>query len=84
MKVIKISALWCPSCLIMNDVIKKVLSDKSVNLISYDYDIDQDIVNKYNVSNILPVLIKVDDNENEISRLVGEHSEKEIIDFLEG
>lgn len=84
MKIIKISALWCPSCLIMNDLIEDVLSEKDVELIKYDYDLDDEIVKKYNVGNILPVLIMVDDNNNEIKRIVGEHNKKEIIEFIEG
>ena len=84
MKIIKISALWCPSCLIMNDIIDEVVNEKNIELIKYDFDLDASIVEKYNVGNILPVLIKLNDNEEEISRITGEHSKKEIIEFIEG
>lgn len=84
MKIIKISAMWCPSCLIMNDLIDDLLNEYNINLIRYDYDLDQEEVSKYNVGNILPVLIKVDDSGNEISRIVGEKSKKELIEFIEG
>ena len=83
MKIIKISALWCPSCLIMNDIIEDVITEKNIELIKYDFDLDQDIVQKYSVGNILPVIIKVDENNNEIERLIGEHSKKEISEFIE-
>ena len=33
---------------------------------------------------ILPVLIKIDENGNEVKRIKGEHSKKEIIEFIEG
>lgn len=84
MQIIKISAMWCPSCLIMNDLISDLIDSSKYELVSYDYDLDQDIVSKYNVGTILPVLIKLDDDKNEINRIVGEHTKKEIIDFIEG
>ena len=84
MKIIKVSALWCPSCLIMNDIIDEVVNEKSMELIKYDYDYDAEIVNRYNVGNILPVLILINDRNEEIKRIVGEHSKKEIIEFIEG
>ena len=49
MKLIKISAMWCPSCLIMNSRINKYLIDKNVEVIDYDYDIDNEEIKKYNI-----------------------------------
>lgn len=80
MKIIKITAMWCPSCLIMNDIFSSI--DENIETISYDYDMDEDIVKEYNVGKILPVLIKIDDNDNEVERLIGEHSKKEVEDFI--
>lgn len=84
MKFVKITAMWCPSCLIMNDLITDIINEYNFELMSYDFDLDQDIVSKYNIGNILPVLIKTDEEGNEIKRITGEHSKKEIIDFIEG
>ena len=84
MKIIKITASWCPSCLIMNQVIDDIVSKYNLEMISLDFDLDQNEVEKYNVDTILPVLIKMDDNNNEISRIKGEHSKKEIEAFIEG
>lgn len=84
MKIIKITAMWCPSCLITNDMINDIMKEKEIEVISYDYDLDSSIVEKYDVGTILPVLILVDDELNEIRRIKGEHSKKEIIEFLEG
>ena len=81
MKIIKITAMWCPSCLIMNSMIDDIISKFNLEMISLDFDLDQDQVSKYSVGNILPVLIKIDNDNNEISRLVGEHTEKEIEEF---
>ena len=83
MKIIKFGAVWCPGCLVMKPVWKKV-EEKYPNLdiIEYDYDIDEDEVNIYNVGDKLPVVIKLDDNGSEIGRLIGEKKENEIIEFI--
>lgn len=84
MKIIKITAMWCPSCLIMNDLITQLINESKFELLSYDFDMDQDIVKEYNVGTILPVLIKLDADGNEVKRLTGEHTKAEIINFIEG
>ncbi len=75
MKVIKITALWCSSCLIMNNRWNEILKERNVETVSLDYDFDD--IEKYNVGDILPVFIFLKDDK-EIKRLVGEHSVKEL------
>ncbi len=83
MKIIKFGAVWCPGCLVMRPIWKKVIEDlPDLDITEYDYDMDEEEVSKYNVGNKLPVVIKVDDNGNEISRLIGEKKKDEIIEFL--
>lgn len=84
MRIIKITASWCPSCLITNDMIKDIINEYDIDLIEYDFDLDQETVSKYNPGTILPVLIKETESGEEVSRLVGEKSKKEIIEFIEG
>lgn len=83
MKIIKISAIWCTSCLIMKSRFEEVSKDYNIETIDYDYDMNEDEIEKYNVGDILPVYIKIKDDK-EISRLIGEHSKEEIINFIEG
>lgn len=84
MKILKFSAIWCPSCIIMNNVIDKVLKGNSnLEIINYDYDIDEEEVKKYNIGEILPVLIFTKDNGSEITRVIGEKSEKELNKIIE-
>ena len=82
MKIIKITSLGCPSCIIMNKVINEI---KNIyNGIEYEeYDYDFDDIEEYNVGKILPVFIFVK-NGKEISRLCGEHKKEEITNILEG
>jgi len=79
MKLIKISAMWCPACLIMRNLLNDI--DFDIEQIEYDYDMDDDIVSEYSVGDILPVLILMD-NDKEVSRLVGEKSKEEVLEFL--
>jgi len=79
MKIIKISAVWCSSCIIMKSRFNEVIKDKEIEVESLDYDIDD--IESYNVGEILPVFVKIE-NGKEVSRLVGEHSKKEIEEFV--
>ena len=83
MKIIRISAIWCSSCIIMKSRFNDVIKNYNIEVIDYDYDLDEEEINKFSVGNVLPVYIKIND-EKEISRLVGEHSKEEIINFIEG
>lgn len=83
MKLVKISAMWCMSCIVMNNLLDNVLSKHKVlfDIENLDYDVDFTLVSKYNVSNVLPVYILMD-SSGEIDRLVGEVSESQLISFL--
>ena len=80
-KIIVVSAVWCPSCLILKKHLKKLKEEYKIDIETLDYDLDEDRVNELNVKDILPVII-VKNNDTEISRLIGEKTYDEIIDFL--
>ena len=82
MKVIKINAIWCSACLVMNNNWNKVLKNKDIETVSYDYDVDEEIIRKYNVGDVLPVFIFYKDDK-EVYRFSGEKSYKELIDLVE-
>lgn len=84
MKIIKIGAVWCPGCLVMSKIWNKIL-DKydNMDIVSLDYDMDNEEVLKYNVGKILPVIIFVDKEDNELERLIGEQKEDKIIELIE-
>lgn len=84
MTIIKFSALWCPSCLIMNSRINNIVKQYNINIVEYDYDIDEDMVSKYNVGSILPVIIFLNQDGLEVKRIIGEKSHKELIKIVEG
>ena len=84
MKIIKFSALWCPSCLIMNSRINKISNTYKIPIIEYDYDIDEEMINKYKVGTILPELILLNEKDEELIRIIGEKSEKKLMNAIEG
>ena len=46
MKIIKIGAVWCPACLVMNKVFRKIPNIEELDIITLDYDIDNLEVSK--------------------------------------
>ncbi|MDD2434792.1 MAG: thioredoxin family protein [Bacilli bacterium] len=79
MKIIRINAVWCSGCLVMNKVWKEVEQIyPQLEIINYDYDMDYDFVKELKVGDVLPVAIFYHNN-NEIKRLIGEKSKQEII-----
>ena len=87
MKIIKIGAVWCPGCLVMKKVWKNICNDYDLDITELDLDMDTLETNKYNPGKVLPIVIFLDDNGNELERLVGEQSEDKlrgVIDKYEG
>lgn len=82
MKIIKINAMWCPGCLISKSIWNEIEGCyPNHEYISLDYDLDDDIVEAYNVGDILPVVI-VENNGIEIKRIIGEKTKREILDEM--
>lgn len=77
MKIVKISAIWCGGCLVMNKVWKQLKELYDFDFVELDYDMDEEKVSKYDPGNILPVFIFFD-GDKEIDRIHGEFSLEEI------
>lgn len=73
-----VSAIWCPSCLILKKNLKKVKEEYNIGYSLLDYDLDEDQVKKLNVGDKLPVIIYND------KRLIGEKTYDELIEFFKG
>ena len=81
MKVVKINALWCSACLVMNKVWKRIEDKYNFEVLQLDYDMDEEEVEKYNVGEVLPVFIFFD-GDKEVLRVTGEKSEKEFLELI--
>lgn len=83
-KLLVISAVWCPSCLILNKYLKKIQEEyKNLEIEKLDYDLDEEVVEKYNIGTILPVMIFKDENGNELDRLIGEKEYNDTLKFIQ-
>lgn len=82
MEIIKINAVWCPSCLASKKIWQEIEKDfPQIKYINLDYDLDEEEIKKYNVGTILPVVIlKKDDIE--VTRIIGEKSKKIIVEEI--
>ncbi len=83
MKIIRITALWCMSCLSMKKTWRKTFKDyPDIEIVDYDFDIDKEKIQKYNIGKILPELI-VYINNQEVRRIIGEKTYKEFKKIIE-
>ena len=83
LKAYKFSAIWCPACLVMSPIWDKLDTEFDLNLETYDYDMDKEMVEKYQVGKILPEVILYKDDK-EVERFVGEYAFKYLHKVLEG
>lgn len=83
MKLIIISSMWCPACINMHKVWNKIEDEyKNVEIVKYDYDMDEETVKSYNPGEVLPVMILVNDGI-EKDRISGEKTFEEIKEMIE-
>ena len=81
MKIVKITSLGCPSCIIMNKTINQIkIEYPDIEIEELDYDFDD--IDNYDVGKILPVFIFYKDDK-EVGRLRGEHKKEELIKIIE-
>ena len=83
MKLVRVSSLWCTSCIVTYKEWKKVKEKyPEYEYIEYDYDEDFEEVEKYNIGNILPVII-IFKNDLEVKRIIGEKKPDELLKEVE-
>ena len=83
MTVIMITAIWCPSCIIMRSRYTELFKNIDVQITEYDFDDDSELIQPLKIGSILPVVIFKDNNQ-EVLRIVGEKSKKELHILTEG
>ena len=81
MKLIKIGAIWCSGCLVMNSVISKTIKNYPIDFVEYDIDMDEEEAKSYHPGDTLPVFI-VMDQDQEVDRFEGEYSYQDFVDKL--
>lgn len=83
MKIIKIGAIWCGGCLVMQKVWNNIkIKYPNLEIISLDYDVDSEEVEKYQIGEYLPVIIFFKDDV-EMKRVNGEITEEKLTRIIE-
>lgn len=84
MKVLKIGAIWCSGCLVMRPRWQKIEKENTwIESEYFEYDDSPEIIEKYNLKDVeIPVVIFLDKDGNELERLHGEQSEKNLVELL--
>ncbi len=82
MQIIKFNAMWCPAWLIMNSRYQKLAREYHLTITDYDCFMDSDEVIKYHIGDVLPVAILIDDNQQELTRIIGEQSEQKLREII--
>ena len=81
MKLVRISAIWCTRCILTYKDYQKIKEEyKNYTYEELDYDMDD--ITKYDVKDILPVIIIYKDDK-EVTRITGEKRYNEIKKILE-
>lgn len=83
MKILKFGAIWCPGCLVMRPLWKKIEEEYIwLETEYFDFDKDKEAVTNYKIDTKLPVFIFLGRDGDELHRLQGERSRKEIIELI--
>lgn len=83
MKILKFGAIWCPGCLVMRPIFKQIETEMpELNVENYDYDEDEEQVSKWDIGKKLPVYIFINQNGEEIIRLIGEQKKDKLITLI--
>lgn len=84
MRIAKVSAVWCPGCLVMWPIRKEIEKENPLLDTEYiDYDQNKKFVEKHNISDNLPVAIFFDEQDNELERVEWEVSKKYLLEIIE-
>lgn len=84
MKVLKFGAVWCSGCLVMKPRWKEIEEEMpDLDTEYYDFDSDKEAVEKYNINSKLPCFVFLNKEGNEILRLTGEVSKKDLLKTIE-
>ena len=80
-KIIYFTAPWCGPCRALGPIMDKLSLDIPIHKVNIDEDMKK--ASHYAVRSV-PTLIKVDQNNNEIARSIGNKSREDILNWFNG
>lgn len=82
LKVIKMGAVWCPPCQILNKVFDKIAAaTEGVEFVHVDIDEEPELAEKFEVRSVPTIIFEVDGVK--VDTIVGLVAEQTIIDKIE-
>lgn len=83
MRVVKIGAEWCSACLVMKPRWQEIEAENPwLETVFYDFDLNKEEVEKFNIKEEIPVFIFFDKEGNEFLRLSGEIEKEKLIEII--
>lgn len=83
MKIIKIGSSWCAGCIVMRPIWEEIEKEKKLNTEYFDFDIYEDeLKEKYQIGDKLPIVIFLDDNGKELERIIGETKKDQLLSMI--
>lgn len=83
MKIVKITSLGCPSCIVMTKVFNEFQDKYDFILEEYTYDHNTDYIeDHFEINHRIPTYIFYQDNK-EVGRIVGENKLEEFVNLYE-
>lgn len=79
-KVIILTAVWCPACIVVKNTIKKIQKEYPTFQPEYlDIDEEEVLSQQYEPLKVLPIFILLNENKQVIKRINGELSKETIL-----
>lgn len=83
MELIVITAVWCPSCIVMRARLEKIKAECPwLKVREFNYDKDLEAREKYQIGKEIPVFILLDKDQNQRLRLEGEIDRKDLLKLI--
>lgn len=80
-KILLITAVWCPSCLIMRPRYQTLTREfDKISLEEIDFDENPSLIKQHHIGHVLPTAIIFDETGQELTRFIGEVSMKKLLE----
>lgn len=80
-KAMLVTALWCPSCLLMRPRYQYVLNYYGIDYEELDFDMDSEKYAPYQIGDTIPIFILLEDQQ-EVLRIIGEKSMADLMKMI--
>ena len=79
MKILRFTASWCEPCKALSKTIERIDTDVPIQVI--DIDDQPELAQHFNIRSV-PTLVKIDEDEKEVERIVGMQFQSDLDKFI--